>query len=360
MSTYSIHDLMRPSIRKMTPYSSARTEFTGEAQVHLDANEHWTSFVGGAQRNRYPDPLHQKLKQKIEEVFGFDQEMVAIGNGSDEIIDLLFRIFCEPKKDKALLLSPTYGAYEVFADLNDVGVSHCLLKEDFSIDLQKMETICQLVNNGTPQTGMHKLLFICSPNNPSGTSYPLKQIEQLATKFKGITVVDEAYIDFSEHPSAVSLLASCPRLVILRTFSKAWALADVRVGFAVAHKPIIEMMHKVKYPYNLSGVAQQLALEALEHASEVYQSIEVLKKERSRVVQRLKELPFVEKLFASDANFVLVRVTNPDQLCSDLMQKGIIIRNRSHIRGCYGCVRISIGSHQENEMLLQALAEMEE
>jgi histidinol-phosphate aminotransferase len=359
MSDYTIRELMRPNIASLVPYSSARNEFTGVANVFLDANENWRDYAGGRGLNRYPDPQHRALKKKITEVMGLPEGKVVIGNGSDEMIDVLIRIFCCPRKDKILLMSPTYGAYEVFANINDVGVSHCQLRDDFSFDVPRMETICHLVNNGAPATGMHKMLFICSPNNPSGNSFPLEQIAMVANRFKGITVVDEAYIEFSEHPSAVSLLEEIPRLVILRTLSKSWALANVRVGIAIANHEIIDTMHKVKYPYNLSGVAQELAIEVLDHADEVKRQVVEIRQERNRVAQRLQAISYVEQVFPSDANFLLVRVTEPDLLCERLRLQGIIIRNRSTVRGCLGCVRITIGSRTENDTLLDAMARME-
>jgi histidinol-phosphate aminotransferase len=359
MNDYTVQDLMRPNIVSLVPYSSARNEFTGNASVFLDANENWQDFLGGRALNRYPDPQHDALKQKISHVFSLPSERLVVGNGSDEMIDVLIRIFCTPGKDRVLLMSPTYGAYEVFAHIHDVGVSHCPLRDDFSFDLQKMDTVCHLVNNGTPKSGMHKMLFICSPNNPTGNSFPLDQIEMVATRFKGITVVDEAYIDYAEGPSAVSLLDRCPRLVVLRTLSKAWGLANVRVGIAVSGLEIVSTMHKVKYPYNLSGVAQQLAIAALDKAETVRSAIIETRKERKRVALQLAQIPYVEKVFPSDANFLLVRVTEANVLCEKLREQGIIIRNRSTVRGCFGCVRITIGSAHENNILLEAMRSME-
>jgi histidinol-phosphate aminotransferase len=359
MNHYTIQELMRPNIASLIPYSSARNEFTGDAAIFLDANENWRDFVGGRGLNRYPDPQHIKLKGKISEVLGLPQDSIVLGNGSDEMIDVLFRVFCNPGKDKILLMSPTYGAYEVFANIHGVGISHCQLKDDFSLDLHRMDAVCHLVNNGSVEHGMHKMLFICSPNNPSGNSFPLEQIEMIANRFKGITIVDEAYIDFSEHPSAVTLLDTCPRLVVLRTLSKAWGLANVRVGIAVADPSIIQTMHKVKYPYNLSGVAQQLAQEALEHADEVASAIHEIRVERERMAQAIQELPYVDVVFPSDANFLLSRVTDPDALCAKLREHGIIIRNRSTVRGCFGCVRITVGSATENNQLLSVMQSLE-
>ncbi|MFA5571049.1 MAG: histidinol-phosphate transaminase [Sphaerochaetaceae bacterium] len=359
MESIPIRTLMRPNISSLVPYSSARNEFAGEGHIFLDANESYNSFVSGAKRNRYPDPNHQKLKEKLASHLQVDQQHIVIGNGSDELIDLLFRIFCEPQKDKALLISPTYGAYQVFADINNVDVSHCQLGDDYTINLRKMEAVCELVGKGTVEMGMHKLLFICSPNNPTGNAFPLEQLEVIIKKFKGITVIDEAYIEYSDKESVISLLQENERLVILRTFSKAWALADVRVGYALAHPAVIRAMHQVKYPYNLSGVAQELAIEALEKKDEVYQAIQETKKERSRVASELKNLSFVERVFPSDANFLLLRMIDPDGIYEQLKERGIIVRNRSFQRGCYGCIRITIGSKEENDALLEALKEME-
>ncbi len=359
MADFTITQLMRPNIVSLVPYSSARNEFTGDAEVFLDANENWRDFVGGQGRNRYPDPSQKALKKKISTVMGLPEANLVIGNGSDEMIDILFRIFCVPHKDKVLIIEPTYGAYTVFADINAVGVSNCHLQENFKLDLQQMETLCHLMNNGSPQTGMHKMLFLCSPNNPSGNSFPLEEIAEIAERFSGITVVDEAYIEFSDKPSAVTLMDRCPRLVVLRTFSKSWGLANARVGIAIAPPEIVKAMHKVKYPYNVSGIAQDMALEALKHADEMAQSVAEIKIERARLAQELPSFPFVERVFPSDANFLLVRVTDPDGLCEFLRDRGIIIRNRSSVRGCYGCVRITIGSRQENDTLLNTMQQME-
>jgi len=353
---FTIKELMRPNILKLVPYSSARSEYIDSDALLLDANEHYRDFVGNDGRNRYPDPQHTLLKKKIEEVLKLPAKKLAIGSGSDELIDLLFRIFCTPKKDKALLISPTYGAYEVFAAINDVAVSHCQLKGDFTIDLNKMEAVCSLVNNGTPESGMHKLLFICSPNNPSGNSFPLEQIEMMVNRFQGVVVVDEAYIDFSKKESAVKLLDKYDNLVVLRTLSKAWALADARVGIAISSDEIIKMIHNVKYPYNLSGISQQLAMATLDNYSEVQKHIELIVQQRERVASALKEFKFVDKVYPSEANFLLVRVLNdPVQLLQTLRDEKIIIRNRSNTRGCYQSVRISIGSVEDNNRLLDAL-----
>ncbi len=360
MESYTISDLMRPNILSLTPYSSARNEFDGEASIFLDANENYRDFIGSSARNRYPDPMHKALKKKISETFGFSESSVVVGNGSDELIDLLFRIFCVPRKDKALMLNPTYGAYKVFADINDIGISYSSLDADFSIDEKRMHTQCELIRKGSVETGMHKLFFICSPNNPTGNSFSIDQIESMARCFPGITVVDEAYIDYSDGESAVSLIKKNDRVVVLRTLSKAWGLANVRIGIAIADEKIIEIMHHVKYPYNLSGIQQELAIEALSKKDEVDSVIAFIKEERKRISERLEHYSFVQKVFPSDANFILVRFDDPLAVYSALLEKGIIVRKRNTVAGCYGCLRLTIGSAQENDILLQTLDSFEE
>ncbi|NCB01679.1 MAG: histidinol-phosphate transaminase [Spirochaetia bacterium] len=352
--------LMRKNISTLVPYSSARNEFSGKGSIYIDANENYRDFVGEKGLNRYPDPQHIELKREIEKVMGFLPQQIVVGNGSDELIDLLFRIFCVPGKDKILMMSPTYGAYKVFADINDISVSYCPLKDDFSIDLERLESQCHLINTGTIEHGIHKLLFICSPNNPTGNSFPLEQIGEIAKRFRGITVIDEAYVDFSSIGSAKALLEQNERIVILRTLSKAYGLANVRIGIAISSPEIIEAMHHVKYPYNVSGIQQEAAIGALRAQKEVEATIKIILNERERVASNLRNFSFVQKVFPSDANFLLVRVDDPTLLYNMLLKKGIIIRNRSSLRGCYGCVRITIGSVSENNALLETLTQLEE
>ncbi len=360
MGEYSVKQLMRKNILHLVPYSSARNEFSGTGSVYIDANENYRDFVGDRGLNRYPDPQHKALRVEIEKVMGINYDDMVIGNGSDELIDLLFRIFCVPSKDKVLMMSPTYGAYKVFADINDVGVSYCPLKDDFSIDLERLEGQCHLINSGVLEQGIHKLLFICSPNNPTGNSFPIEQIAEIARKFRGITVIDEAYIDFSQQDSAMHLLKENDRIVILRTLSKAYALANVRVGIAISSPEIIKAMNHVKYPYNVSGIQQEVAIQAIRAHKEVASTIKIILRERERVANELKKLSFVQKVFPSDANFLLIRVTDAPLIYSMLLKKGIIIRNRSTVRGCYGCLRITIGSEDENSLLLSTLKQFEE
>lgn len=356
---YSIQQLMRNEIRTLVPYSSARSEFSGHARIFLDANENWFDASDGKLYNRYPDPLQLELKAKIERVMNLPADKMVLGNGSDEMIDLLFRVFCTPGKDKVMVLPPTYGAYKVFADINAIEVSYCQLNDDFSLNFMRLETICKFINSGTPEAGMHKLIFICSPNNPSGTIIPLEAIERIASHFAGIVVVDEAYYDFSDGSTAISLLDTYPNLVVLRTFSKAWAMAGARVGMAFASHAIVAAMNKVKYPYNLSVLAQKATLEVLDKTDEIYRTIRLTIEEREKMTIALKGFDFVEEVFPSSANFLLVRVVDPDGLCTYLKNHQIIIRNRSTVRGCYGCVRITIGSPDENAELLKALRQWE-
>lgn len=355
MESNGIQQLIRPSIRALTPYSSARNEFSGQASIFIDANENYTDFVGGEGRNRYPDPKHTLLKRSIEDALGFASERIVLGNGSDEIIDLLFRIFCEPKEDKVVLLPPTYGAYQVFADINDVGITSIPLTPTYDLDMITIRERMEELNDGK-----NKLLFICSPNNPSGNSFPLIQIEEIASLFQGITVVDEAYIDFSGQESAASLIEGNDRIVVLRTLSKAWGLANVRIGFAIADPDIIRIMHHVKYPYNLSGIQQETAVKALAEKDRVKDTVGQIISERNRIASFLPSLSYVEQVYASDANFILVKVLDADLLYTSLLNKGIIIRNRSRVIGCSGCVRITVGSREENETLLAAMKELEE
>ncbi len=355
MESERIQQLMRPSIRALTPYSSARNEFSGHASIFIDANENFTDFIGGEGRNRYPDPKHVLLKKSIEETLGFASDRIVLGNGSDEIIDLLFRIFCEPKEDRVVLLPPTYGAYQVFADINDVGITSIPLTATYDLDMKAIRERMEELN-----TQGSKMLFICSPNNPSGNSFPLAQIQEIASLFQGITVVDEAYIDFSEQESAASLIDDNGRIVVLRTLSKAWGLANVRIGFAIADPQIVRIMHHVKYPYNLSGIQQETAVRALAEKTRVHDTVRQIVSERERIASFLPSLSYVEEVYHSDANFILVKVLDADLLYTSLLKKGIIIRNRSRVIGCSGCVRITVGSRDENDTLLTALKELEE
>ena len=355
-----MRELLRKNIANLVPYSCARNDFVGEAEVYLDANENWRDFVGDVGRNRYPDPLCTQVRKALDEVLGLPFANTVIGNGSDEIIDNLFRCFCNPGKDKAIIMSPTYGAYRVFADINDVLVRQVPLTTDFAIDFGALEIFLAREKIQGEDEHRSKLLFICSPNNPTGNAFPLDQIERVCSLFDGITVVDEAYFDFSLLESAATLLSKFPRLVVLRTLSKCWSLANARVGIAVASEAICKILTSMKYPYNVGGPSQELALKGLMESDRVQQALAVTLLEKKRMEEELPLLPCVVKLFPSDANFLLVRVGNADELYHYLAQKGIIVRNRSRELHCENCLRITIGSKDENDKLLAALSAYKE
>ena len=350
-----MRELLRDNIANLIPYSCARNDFTGEAEVYLDANENYQDFVQKKDANRYPDPLASEVRKAIERQLGLPFHNTILGNGSDELIDNLFRCFCNPGKDSALIMAPTYGAYKVFADINAVQVHSVNLNPSFQIDFEALSSFLSAEKNNRRE-GRLKLLFICSPNNPSGNAFSLDAVKRVCELFDGITVVDEAYYDFSDKQSAVSLLSQYPNLVVLRTLSKCWALASARVGIAIASEEIIAVFRSMKYPYNLGTPAQELALKALEAKESVMQGLEMIKEERSRLKVELEKIPCVTTVFPSDANFFLVRVTDAQKLYHYLAHKGIIVRNRSTQVHCENCLRITIGSKEENAILLEALA----
>lgn len=338
-----IANLVRPNIRKLVPYSSARSEFKGKAEIFLDANEN--PFETGL--NRYPDPLQWKLKAAISKLKGLPAEQIFLGNGSDEAIDLVVRIFCEPRQDHILILPPTYGMYQVSADIADVGIRSVSLTPDFQPDVEAILATADAHS---------KILFICSPNNPTGNDVELERIRSLCAQFQGIVVVDEAYIDFSKQASCTSLLAEFPNLIVMQTFSKAWGMAGIRLGMAFASTEIIQLFNKVKPPYNINQLTQQIALEALETSYDDYkQLLSTLLSERERLVQGLRELPFVEKVFPSDANFMLIKMDDPNRTYQYLVEEGIIVRNRNTVHLCAGSLRITVGRPEENDALLNAL-----
>ncbi|NLK13686.1 MAG: histidinol-phosphate transaminase [Spirochaetales bacterium] len=345
-------ELLRKNIATLKPYSSARTEFTGTASVYLDANEHYRDFVGMADANRYPDPRAAVLRRKLEEVLGLPFEHTVLGSGSDELIDNLIRAVCTPGKDSILILPPTYGAYKVFADINDVKVHEVPLLPSFEIDFPALDQFLSKERNERSE-GRLKLLFLCSPNNPTGNSYSLETIEKILKIFDGLVVLDEAYYDFSEGESGVSLLSKYDHLVVLRTLSKAWGLASARVGIAVGSREMVEVINKIKYPYNLGTPSQALALKALENADSVKRSLDEIKKERSRLSKALSTFGCVENVYPSDANFLLLKVDDATRLYTFLTENGTIIRNRTKEKGLENCVRITVGSRNENDILLE-------
>ncbi|MEL6867367.1 MAG: histidinol-phosphate transaminase [Bacteroidota bacterium] len=334
--------LVRPNILRMQPYSSARSEFKGQAEVFMDANEN--PFDNGL--NRYPDPLQRELKKIIAQQKSLEEEQIFLGNGSDEAIDLLIRIFCEPREDHIITLPPTYGMYRVSASIADVAVKEIPLTKTFQ---PRVQSILEQSN------AQSKLLFICSPNNPTGNSMDLSLIEQLAETFPGVIVVDEAYIDFAEQASCLSLLDRFPRLVIMQTFSKAWGMAGLRLGMAFAQKEIIDLFNKVKPPYNVNVLSQRTALKALAKKAEKDQFIQILLQERQRLRSALAQLDFVEKVYPSETNFFLIRLQEPRRLYDYLVGQKIIVRDRSKVLNCEGCLRVSIGTPRENDQLLAAI-----
>lgn len=341
-----ILSLVRPNIVNMKAYSTARDEFSGGGiGIFLDANE--SPYSNGL--NRYPDPHQKVLKEKIAEIKGIAPENIFIGNGSDEAIDLLFRVFCVPGQDKAIAISPSYGMYGVAAETNDVEIKEIRLEPDFSLDTEK------LLSAADSHT---KLLFLCSPNNPSGNSFPLSQIMEIVERFNGIVVVDEAYIDFSSQDSLLPKIKDKPSLVVLQTFSKAWGMAGLRIGLAFAPPLIIYLLSKIKYPYNINILAQRTGLQRINEA-ETKRHIETIKKERQRVAEGLAKCSCVLKVYPSDANFLLVKVKDADAIYKKLIDSGIIVRNRNKTKGCEGCLRITIGTPEENGHLLAMMSSPE-
>jgi histidinol-phosphate aminotransferase len=341
----NIESLVRQNIRRLKPYSSARHEFEGAAELFLDANEN--PFNNGF--NRYPDPLQHALKTRIATIKGLRTEQIFLGNGSDEAIDLLFRIFCEPRSaDNVMSLPPTYGMYQVAADIADVQLREVPLDKDFQPDLEKIATTWDEHT---------KLLFLCSPNNPTGNSLQKESIIYLLEHFSGIVVLDEAYIDFALQGSFVQLLDKYPNLVILQTLSKAWGLAAIRLGMAFASPTIIQLFNKVKAPYNVNLLTQEKALEALQAVEQTQNYISVLLEERRKLELALPKFPFVQKLYPSDANFILLKVDDPNALYKYLLQAKVVVRNRSSVPGCEGCLRITIGTVEENCRLLELFSD---
>lgn len=336
-----LQKLVRQNIISLKPYSSARDEFSGEAGVFLDANENPFGDL-----NRYPDPHQQTLKDKLKDIKKLTSKQVFIGNGSDEVIDLLIRIFCNPSVDKIIVCPPTYGMYEVAANINDVMVLSVPLTQDFQLDTEALQ---QVISQSEPNT--LKLIFLCTPNNPTGNS--IDNIEWVLANFNGIVVVDEAYIDFSERTSIIEKLALYPNLVVVQTFSKAWGLAAARIGIAYASETIIALMQKVKPPYNVSSLNQEAALKALDNEHVIVHQKAHILEQRTYLEISLSQLPIVKKVFPSDANFILIEVEDADKLYEHLVIKNIVVRNRNTI--IKNCLRITIGTIVENQYLIEVL-----
>jgi histidinol-phosphate aminotransferase len=332
--------LVRENVLKLTPYSCARDDFKGKTGIFMDANENPYGNL-----NRYPDPYQRELKTAISKIKGIKEEKIFLGNGSDEIIDLCFRVFCNPDLDKALIFTPTYGMYEVSASVNDIEVVKIPLTGSFQIDLEKTKTYFSDKNL--------KLVFICSPNNPTSNSMNYQDVESLIINFNGIVVIDEAYIDFSEKPSFIKLVNKYSNLIVMQTFSKAFGLAAVRVGMAFSHPDIVQYFNKLKPPYNISSINQKAALCKLDQLEQYKNQVVRIKKERERLSEILSTIDIVEKVYPSDANFLLVRVKNANYIYNALVSRNIIVRNRNKLVD--NCVRITVGKKSENNQLISAL-----
>ena len=338
-----LQDLPRPNIWSLAPYSSARNEYSGhEAHVFLDANEN----PFGNPLNRYPDPLQHELKDRLSQVKGVPAASIFLGNGSDEAIDLLYRCFCQPGIDNVVAIEPTYGMYRVSADINDVEYRPVLLDERYQIQAASLLTACDQHT---------KLIWICSPNNPTGNNIDREEMLKVIDQFQGIVIIDEAYSDFSRQRPLRLELSQHPNLVVLNTLSKAWASAAIRLGMAFAHPDIIALFNKVKYPYNVNYLTQQQALRILSNQSDVERWVRLILEERSRMIEAFRQLPVCEQVYPTDANFFLARVTDAQAIYDYLVSQGIIVRNRTHVQLCNNCLRITIGTRTENGELLAAL-----
>lgn len=339
----TLQELTRPNIWSLKPYSSARDEYKGAtASVFLDANEN----PYNQPNNRYPDPLQRDLKQELSRLKGVSAEHIFLGNGSDEAIDLVFRAFCEPAVDNVVAIDPTYGMYQVCADINNVEYRKVLLDGNFQFSA---DSLLEAADDNT------KLIFLCSPNNPTGNDLSRSEIEKLLLAFDGLVIVDEAYNDFSDSPSFVSELEKYSNLIVLQTFSKAWGSAAIRLGMAFASAEIISIFNKIKYPYNVNLLTQQQALQLLRTYTKIENWINSLKEERTVFMKEFAGLSCVEKVFPSEANFFLARVTNAVEIYNYLVALGIIVRNRHSIALCGNCLRVTVGTPDENKKLMDAL-----
>ncbi|HZX73378.1 MAG TPA: histidinol-phosphate transaminase [Cyclobacteriaceae bacterium] len=345
MKKFDINSFTRENINKLKPYSSARDEFQGEASVYLDANENPFNSV----YNRYPDPHQQKLKAAISDVKEIQPEQLFLGNGSDEAIDLLIRAFCTPGVDNIVVPQPTYGMYSVSADINDVKVKSCPLTKDFDIDFEALQ------NTWDSQS---KLIFLCSPNNPSGNSLSESKIKRILESFNGIVIIDEAYIDFTTFKGYSSWINEFENLAVLQTLSKAWGLAGIRLGMCIANSKLISILDKIKPPYNINTMTQTVALDAIQKIIQKEAWVKEIVQERELLKEQLKKLNVTKQVFPSDANFLLVKVTDAKGIYNDLVKKGIIVRDRSNVILCDDCIRITVGTKDENRKLIEALEKL--
>ncbi|MDP4129857.1 MAG: histidinol-phosphate transaminase [Bacteroidota bacterium] len=342
--------LLRDNIRKLVPYASARDEFSGTANIFLDANENSLGSPIRDQYNRYPDPHQVKIKELVSGIKGVPARNIFLGNGSDECIDLLYRAFCNPGLDNTIINPPTYGMYEVSAHINNVEVRRAMLTADFQPDLEKMAS---LVDQHT------KIIWICSPNNPTGNAFHHQIIEMILNNFDGLVVIDEAYINFSRQQSFIRELTEYPNLVVMQTLSKAWGLAGLRVGMAFASEAIVEVLNRIKPPYNIAQPTQELALKALAETDRVNEMIRDLVALRDKLAAEITQLPAVERVYPSDANFLLVKIDRAQEVYRQLLNRGIVVRDRSRVALCDDCLRITVGKKEENDALLSALRTME-
>jgi histidinol-phosphate aminotransferase len=343
---FQLENLLRENIKNLIPYSSARDEFMGEARVFLDANENSLGSPLVKWYNRYPDPLQRKLKESLSRVKGIPPENIFLGNGSDECIDILYRSFCIPGRDNVIINAPTYGMYEVSAHINDIEVRKALLLDDFQLDLVHLEN---LVDERT------KLIWICSPNNPTANAMNRQDIETVLNNFNGLVVVDEAYINFSRYASFLRELNDYPNLVVLQTLSKAWGLAGLRLGMAFASESIIDIYNSVKPPYNINQATQELALKALEETGQVNDMIKAIVAMRDQLARDLVRLKIVQRVYESEANFLLVKFEDARAVYEYLLKRKVVVRDRSKMELCEGCLRITVGTETENKELLMVL-----
>jgi len=339
-----ISNLVRENVKNLTPYSCARDEFKGQEGIFMDANENPYGRL-----NRYPDPYQKELKKAISEYNGIPEDMIFLGNGSDEIIDLCFRVFCRPGIDKILTFTPTYGMYEVSASVNDTEVVKVPLNGSFQIDSRNVKPLLS--------DKKLKLIFICSPNNPTGNCMDYADVEYIISSFNGIVVIDEAYIDFSDNPSFMKLIDKYPNLIVMQTFSKALGLASVRVGMAFSNPQIIQYFNKIKPPYNISTINQRAALNKLSGSEKMRKQVKRIKKEKALLSEKLSEMSLIETIYPSDANFFLVKVNNADLVYNSLVKMNIITRNRNSV--VKNCIRITVGKPSENKLLVRALKTIE-
>ena len=343
--SFNLNKIIRPTIEVLKPYSSARDEFIGEAEVYLDANEN--PFGNGL--NRYPDPYQLELKNKISKIKNINKDSIILGNGSDEVIDLLFRAFCEPNKDEVIILPPTYGMYQVCADINNVKIKKVSLTSGFEVD---ETSLLKNINNNT------KIIWFCSPNNPTGNTMDPVVIKNVLNAFKGIVVIDEAYIDFSDSQSWIDFLEFHPNLFIIQTLSKAWGLAGLRLGMGFASKEIISILNKIKPPYNINSLTQEKAIEAIGYLDDKNETIDAILAEKAKLKEELITIDKVQQIYKSDTNFILVKIDNATDIYNKLVEQSIIVRNRSNVTLCEDCLRITVGKPAENEKLVKTIKEI--